>query len=87
MEDERGYLLVPHEPDCDGCLMVVERGEMAEIKRNFAVIDRVPLERARRRVYGIHFSGGSSFSVRRGNQVIAYPPISRFLQAANQGRS
>ena len=25
-EDERGYLLVPHEPDCDGFWMIVEHG-------------------------------------------------------------
>src|SRR5262249_1892722 len=48
MEDERGYLLVPHEPDCDGFWMVVERGDMAEIKCNSCgeVIDTVPIERA-----------------------------------------
>ena len=47
MEDERGYLLVPHEPDCDGFWMVVERGDMAEIKCNSCgeVIDTVPIER------------------------------------------
>jgi hypothetical protein len=48
MEDERGYLLVPHEPDCDGFWMVAERCGMAEIKCNSCgeVIDTVPIERA-----------------------------------------
>jgi hypothetical protein len=31
-QDERGYLILPHElatgADCDGCLIVVERGDM-----------------------------------------------------------
>ena len=50
--DERGYLIVPHElatgADCDGCLMVVEHGDMVEIKCNScgAVVDTVPLHRA-----------------------------------------
>ena len=48
MEDERGYLLVPHEPDCDGFWMVVEHGDMAEIKCNScgAVVDTVPIGRS-----------------------------------------
>ena len=37
-QDERGYLILPHDlatgADCDGCLTVVERGDMAEIKCN-----------------------------------------------------
>ena len=47
MKDERGYLLVPHEPDCDGFWMVVEHGDMAEIKCNSCgeVIDTVPIGR------------------------------------------
>ena len=50
--DERGYLVLPHElatgADCDGCLIVVERGDMVEIKCNScgAVVDTVPIERA-----------------------------------------
>src|SRR5215471_18007290 len=52
MEDERGYLLVPHEPDCDGFWMVLEHGDMAEIKCNScgAVIDTVPIDRASQRL-------------------------------------
>src|SRR5215472_10380900 len=51
-QDERGYLILPHElatgADCDGCLTVVERGDMVEIKCNScgAVVDTVPIERA-----------------------------------------
>jgi hypothetical protein len=44
----RGYLLVPHESDCEGFWMVVERGGRAEIKFNSCgeVIDTVAIERA-----------------------------------------
>ena len=52
-QDERGYLVVPHEMvtgagDCDGCLIVVEHGSIADLKCNScgAVVDRVPLELA-----------------------------------------
>ena len=52
-QDERGYLILPHElatgVDCDGCLMVVERGDgMVEIKCNScgSVVDTVPIDRA-----------------------------------------
>jgi hypothetical protein len=51
-QDERGYLILPHElatgADCDGCLIVVERGDMVEIKCNScgSVVDTVPIERA-----------------------------------------
>jgi hypothetical protein len=35
-QDERGFLIVPHEiatgADCDGCLIGVGRGDMVEIK-------------------------------------------------------
>ena len=47
-QDERGYLIVPHEvatgADCDGCIIVEERGDMADVKCNScgAVIDTVP---------------------------------------------
>jgi hypothetical protein len=38
IEDERGYLIVPHEvatgADCDGCLVVKERGDVADIVCN-----------------------------------------------------
>ena len=46
-QDERGYLILPHElatgADCDGCLIVVERGDMVEIKCNScgSVVDTV----------------------------------------------
>ena len=51
-QDERGYLILPHElatgVDCDSCLIVVERGDMVEIKCNSCgvVVDTVPIERA-----------------------------------------
>ena len=51
-QEERGYLILPHElatgADCDGCLTVVERGDMAEIKCDScgAVVDTVPSDRA-----------------------------------------
>jgi hypothetical protein len=52
MQDERGFLIVPHEiatgADCDGCLIVVESGDMVEIKCNSCglVVDTVPIDRA-----------------------------------------
>ena len=51
-EDERGYLTVPHEvatgADCDGCLTVVERGDLVEIICDACgtMIDTVPIDRA-----------------------------------------
>jgi hypothetical protein len=51
-QDERGYLIIPHElatgADCDGCLMVKERGDVADLVCNScgAVVDTVPLHRA-----------------------------------------
>jgi len=51
-KDERGHMIVPHEvatgADCDGCLIVQERGDLADIVCNECgtVIDTVPLERA-----------------------------------------
>ena len=51
-QDERGYLILPHElatgADCDGCLIVLERGDMVEIKCNScgAVVDTVLIYRA-----------------------------------------
>ena len=51
-QDERGYLILPHElatgADCDGCLIVVGHGDMAEIKCDScgAVVDTVPSDRA-----------------------------------------
>ena len=51
-QDERGYLIVPHEiatgADCDGCLLVEERGDVADLKCNScgAVVDTVPIDRA-----------------------------------------
>src|SRR5712691_11215439 len=51
-KDERGYLIVPREvatgADCEGCLIVQERGDLADIVCNECgtVIDSVPLERA-----------------------------------------
>jgi|SRR6516165_8487659 hypothetical protein len=51
-QDERGYLIVPHEiatgADCDGCLIIEERGNVADLKCNScgAVVDTVPIDRA-----------------------------------------
>ena len=51
-QDERGYLIVPHEvatgADCDGCLMVVANGGVADLVCNCcgAVADTVPTDRA-----------------------------------------
>src|SRR5215470_11237 len=51
-EGEGGYLIVPHEvatgADCDGCLTVVERGDLVEIKCEAcgAVVDTVPIDHA-----------------------------------------
>ena len=48
-QDQRGYLIVPHElatgADCDGCLVVVEHGDVVEIKCNSCggVVDIVPI--------------------------------------------
>jgi len=50
-QDERGYPIVPHEvatgDDCDGCLIVVEHGDVADLKCNScgAVVDTVPIDR------------------------------------------
>jgi hypothetical protein len=50
-QDERGYLIVPHEvatgADCEGCLIAEEHGDMADLKCNScgAVIDTVRLDR------------------------------------------
>jgi hypothetical protein len=60
-QDERGYLIIPHElatgADCDGCLTVVERGDVAEIKCNScgAVIDTVRSDRAGLRLMELAF--------------------------------
>ena len=54
--DEHGYLIVPHEiatgADCEGCLIVEERGNTADLVCNEcdAVVDTVPLERAASRL-------------------------------------
>jgi hypothetical protein len=51
-EDERGYLIIPHEvatgEDCDGCLIVEQHDDMADLKCNSCgvVVDTVPIERA-----------------------------------------
>jgi hypothetical protein len=51
-EDERGYLIVPHEvatgADCDGCLIVQQRVGVADLICNFCgvVVDTVPIDRA-----------------------------------------
>jgi predicted RNA-binding Zn-ribbon protein involved in translation (DUF1610 family) len=56
-EDERCYLIVPHEvatgADCDGCLTVVERSDLVEIKCDAcgAVVDTVPIDRAGLRLF------------------------------------
>jgi hypothetical protein len=49
-QGERGYLIVPHEiatgADCDGRLVVKERGDVADLVCNScgAVVDTVPLD-------------------------------------------
>ena len=51
-EDEREYLIVPHEvatgADCDGCLMVEERGDVADLRCNScgSMVDTVPIRGA-----------------------------------------
>ena len=51
-QDERRYLIVPHEvatgAECDGCLIIEERGEVADLKCNScgAVVDTVPIHQA-----------------------------------------
>ena len=51
-QDERGYLIVPREvatgADCDGCLMVVANGGVADLVCDCcgAVVDTVPTDRA-----------------------------------------
>jgi hypothetical protein len=51
-QDERGYLIVPHEiatgADCDGCLVVKERGDVANLVCDScgSVVDTVPFGRA-----------------------------------------
>ena len=51
-QDERGYLIVPHEiatgADCEGCLIVQERGSVADLVCNEcgALVETVPIERA-----------------------------------------
>jgi hypothetical protein len=55
-QDERGYLIVPHEiatgADCDGCLIVQELGEVADLVCNSCdvVLETVPIERAASRL-------------------------------------
>ena len=50
-QDERGYLTIPHElatgADCDGCLVVEEHGDMADLVCNScgAVVDTVSIDR------------------------------------------
>src|SRR5262249_18561212 len=49
-EVERASLIVPHEiakgADCDGCLIIEKRGEVADLKCNSCggVVDTVPIE-------------------------------------------
>jgi hypothetical protein len=51
-QDERGYLLVRHKvatrADCEGCPIVEEQGDMADLKCNSrgAVVDTVPIHQA-----------------------------------------
>jgi hypothetical protein len=57
--DERGYLIVAHEvatgADCDGCLIVQERGNMADLVCNVcgAVVRTVPKDRAAEALVGL----------------------------------
>ena len=49
-QDERGYLTIPHEvatgADCDGCLVVEEHGDMADLVCNSCgtLVDTVPID-------------------------------------------
>ena len=51
-QDERSYLTIPHElatgADCDGCLVVEEHGDMADLVCNScgSVVETVPIDRA-----------------------------------------
>ena len=51
-QDERGYLIVPHEiatgADCYGCLLVEKRGDVVDLKCDScgAVVDTVPIDLA-----------------------------------------
>ena len=51
-EDEREYLIVPHElatgGDCNGCLIIEERGDVVDLKCDScgAVVDTVPIDLA-----------------------------------------
>ena len=55
-QHERGYAIVPHEvatgADCDGCLIIEERGDVADLKCNSCgvVVDTVPIDRASARL-------------------------------------
>jgi hypothetical protein len=55
-EDERKYLIVPHEvstgADCHGCLIIEERGDVADIVCNYCctLIETVPIGCARQRL-------------------------------------
>ena len=94
-QDERGYLILPHElatgADCDGCLIVLERGDMVEIKCNScgAVVDTVPIERAGTRLMELasveicsaecpHCGAGWPFTVK--NAAALEPMFTRHLQ-------
>ena len=58
-EDESEYLIVPHEvatgAECDGCLIIEERGHVADLKCNScgAVVDTVPLDRVGTRLMAL----------------------------------
>jgi len=55
-QDERSYLIVPDEvatgADCDGCLVIRERGDVADLFCNScgSVIDTVPIHQAATRL-------------------------------------
>ena len=55
-QHERGYLIVPHEvatgADCDGFLIIEERGDVADLKCNSCgvVVDTAPIGRASARL-------------------------------------
>ena len=55
-QEERGYLIVRHEvatgADCDGCLIIEEHGDMADLKchRCGTVVDSVPIDCAGQRM-------------------------------------
>src|SRR5262249_53173576 len=94
-EDEREYLIVPHEvatgADCDGCLIVEEHGDMVEIKCNSCggVVDTVPIRRAGTRLMELASANCAAPAVRIAEQpkCFAASPSSKRSPAGNAARA